>query len=105
MSPKGSKSRPEIWSASTADYLSNFIVTARQIIKQRSLVFLVSDFISLPGWSGPLTQLAQRHELVAVRLYDALEMDLPDLGFIVMQDSETGEQMLVDTHDKKFRTR
>jgi uncharacterized protein (DUF58 family) len=40
-----------------------------------------------------------------VRLYDPLETELPDLGLVVMQDAETGEQMLVDTHDAGFRAR
>jgi uncharacterized protein (DUF58 family) len=43
--------------------------------------------------------------VVAVRLYDHLEMELPDLGLLVMQDAETGEQIFVDTHDRKFRKR
>ena len=51
------------------------------------------------------TQLAKRHEIVAVRLYDPLERELPDMGMLVMQDSETGEQLFVDTHDKGFRKR
>jgi uncharacterized protein (DUF58 family) len=42
---------------------------------------------------------------VAVRVIDPLELDLPDLGLVTMRDSETGEQLLVDTHDKAFRTR
>ncbi len=96
--------RPEMPNAPETD-LSDFITTANQIIKRRSLVFLVSDFISTPGWAHPLARMARRHELVAVRLYDALEMDLPDLGLITMQDSETGEQIFVDTHDKGFRKR
>ena len=43
--------------------------------------------------------------MIAVRLYDPLEMELPDLGLVVIQDAETGEQVLVDTHDARFRTR
>src|SRR5262249_37666257 len=58
-----------------------------------------------PGWEEPLAHLAQRHDVVAVRLYDPLEMDLPDLGLFVVQDAETGEQLFVDTHDKGFRKR
>src|SRR4029434_4409391 len=65
----------------------------------------ISDFISMPGWAEPLTHLAQRHEIVAVRLYDPLEVDLPDLGLLVMRDAETGEQLFVDTHDRAFRKR
>src|SRR5438477_564190 len=67
--------------------------------------FVISDFISVPGWAEPLAHLAQRHEVVAVRLYDPLEMELPDLGLLVIQDAETGEQIFVDTHDRGFRKR
>jgi len=67
--------------------------------------FVVSDFISVPGWEEPLATLARRHEIVAVRLYDPLEMELPDLGLLVVQDAETGEQEWVDSHDRGFRRR
>jgi len=66
---------------------------------------VLSDFISTPGWTEPLALLSQRHEVIAVRLYDPLEMELPDLGLLVVQDAETGEQIFVDTHDKGFRKR
>ncbi|MFO1363586.1 MAG: DUF58 domain-containing protein [Burkholderiales bacterium] len=85
--------------------LREFLETAFQALPRRSLVFIVSDFISAPGWAAPLAHLAQRHEVVAVRLYDPLEMALPDLGLVVVQDAETGEQLFVDTHDAGFRRR
>jgi uncharacterized protein (DUF58 family) len=85
--------------------LREFLEAAFQSIPRRSLVFIVSDFISTPGWAEPLAHLAQRHEVIAVRLYDPLEMELPDLGLLVVQDSETGEQLFVDTHDASFRRR
>jgi uncharacterized protein (DUF58 family) len=85
--------------------LQDFLKTAFQLIPRRSIVFIVSDFISTPGWGEPLAHLAQRHEIVAVRLYDRLEMELPDLGLLVIQDAETGEQLFVDTHDAGFRKR
>jgi uncharacterized protein (DUF58 family) len=74
-------------------------------IKRRSLVFVISDFISAPGWEKALTLLNQRHEVLAIRLWDPVEMTLPDMGLIVMEDAETGEQVYVDTGDKKFRAR
>jgi uncharacterized protein (DUF58 family) len=74
-------------------------------IKRRSLVFIISDFISAPGWERPLTLLNQRHEVLAVRLWDPSETTLPDIGPVIMEDAETGEQLYVDTHDKKFRLR
>ncbi len=74
-------------------------------IKRRSLVFIVSDFICAPGWERPLSLLNQRHEVLAIRLWDPREVELPDIGLIVMEDAETGEQLVVDTHEKRFRQR
>lgn len=74
-------------------------------IKSRALVFVISDFISEPGWERPLSLLNQRHEVLAIRLWDPREIDLPDIGPLIMEDAETGEQLYVDTHDKKFRQR
>jgi uncharacterized protein (DUF58 family) len=85
--------------------LRDLLESAAGLIKRRSTVFVVSDFISEPGWDRPLALLAQRHEVVAVRLLDPLELDLPDLGLLTIRDSETGEQILVDTHDPGFRKR
>jgi uncharacterized protein (DUF58 family) len=47
----------------------------------------------------------QRHEVIAVRLFDPLELELPDLGLVPLRDAETGEQLWVDTHDAGFRKR
>ena len=85
--------------------LTTFFNGALNSIKRRSLVFVISDFISEPGWEKPLSLLNQRHEVLAIRLWDPREVDLPDLGMVVMEDAETGEQLFVDTHDKKFRER
>lgn len=74
-------------------------------IKQRSLIFIISDFISEPGWERPLNILSQRHDVLAIRLWDPREVELPDIGLLLMEDAETGEQLYVDTHDKKFRQR
>ncbi len=74
-------------------------------IKKRSLIFILSDFICAPGWERPLSLLNQRHEVLAIRLWDPLERMLPDLGAVIMEDAETGEQLYVDTHDKNFRAR
>ena len=85
--------------------LSPLLQGGLNAIKQRSLVFIISDFISAPGWERPLSLLNQRHEVLAVRLIDPREIDLPDIGPIMMEDAETGEQLYVDTHDRKFRAR
>lgn len=85
--------------------LKTFLSGALNSLKRRSLVFVISDFISEPGWEKPLSLLAQRHEVLAIRLRDPRETDLPDVGMVVLEDAETGEQLFVDTHDKKFRQR
>jgi uncharacterized protein (DUF58 family) len=85
--------------------LSDLVQTAIHAIPRRSVVFVISDFISAPGWERPLAQVAERHETLAVRLFDPLEQELPDLGIVTMQDAETGEQLVVDTHDRAFRRR
>ena len=85
--------------------LTGLLRSAELAIKRRSAVFIVSDFISTPGWERALSLLARRHEIVAARLFDPLELALPDLGFVVLQDAETGEQLFVDTQDKGFRAR
>jgi uncharacterized protein (DUF58 family) len=97
-------SRPDASRSSETD-LGELLRTGFRVIPRRSLVFIVSDFITVPGWTKPLAHLAQRHEVIAVRLFDPLEMDLPDLGFVLMRDAETGEQLFVDTHDRSFRRR
>jgi uncharacterized protein (DUF58 family) len=97
-------SRPPLDTASATD-LAAFLRGAYQAVPRRSLVFVVSDFISTPGWAGPLAQLSRRHDVLAVRLVDPLERELPDLGLLTMQDAETGEQIFVDTHDTGFRRR
>ena len=96
--------RPAEASAGSTD-LRDLLASAQRSIKRRCSVFVVSDFISAPGWEKALGQLAQRHEVTAVRLYDPLEMDLPDIGLITMRDAETGEQLVVDTHNAGFRKR
>jgi uncharacterized protein (DUF58 family) len=85
--------------------LRELLIAAQRMVKRRSTIFVVSDFVSAPGWERTLGHLAQRHEVTAVRLFDALEMDLPDIGLVTMKDAETGEQIVVDTHDRRFRER
>lgn len=88
-----------------ATELHRLLQAAMANLRRRATVFVVSDFISTPGWEKPLAQLAQRHDVVAVRLLDPLELELPDLGLITLRDAESGEQLQVDTHDAAFRRR
>ena len=96
--------QPRLPSAPFTD-LSPLLEAGQRTIKRRSLIFIVSDFISAPGWERPLNLLNRRHEVVAVRLLDPREVELPDVGALIMEDAETGEQLYVDTHDAAFRRR
>lgn len=88
-----------------ATSLSEFFQLASTAIKRRSTVFVISDFISSPGWDKPLHQLSNRHDVIAARLIDPAENKLPASGIILIQDSETGEQVFVDSEDKGFQRR
>src|SRR5436190_113133 len=88
--------QPQLPSSPFTD-LTPLLAGAMHSIKQRSLVFIISDFISAPGWEKALSFLNQRHEVLAIRLWDKAEVELPDIGLIVMEDAETGEQLYVDT--------
>ncbi len=85
--------------------LSPLLAAGMNAVRKRSLVFVISDFICAPGWERPLSLLTQRHEALTIRLWDPRESELPDVGPIVMEDAETGEQLYVDTHDPVFRAR
>lgn len=85
--------------------LATLLASVSGMIRQRSLVVVVSDFIAAPGWERPLRLLAQRHDVVPIQIHDPLEAVLPDVGEIVLEDTETGERVLVDTGDADFRAR
>jgi uncharacterized protein (DUF58 family) len=78
---------------------------AASTARRRSLVFVISDFIGELNWEAALTRLAYRHEVVVIRVVDPIELDLPDLGLVLLEDAETGEQLLADTSDPLFRQR
>ena len=92
-------------SGGTMTDLARLLDSAFNSIKRRSLIFLVSDFICLPGWDRALNQLNRKHELLAVRIWDPREAHLPNAGVVLIEDSETGAQLSVDTSDKMFRRR
>ena len=99
------RSRPDGETRGDGTALADLLNAAAGTIKRRSLVLVVSDFISRPGWETALARLAQRHEVVAIRLFDPLEMALPELGLVTVEDAETGEQLFIDTADPAFRRR
>ncbi|TMB72446.1 MAG: DUF58 domain-containing protein [Chloroflexi bacterium] len=96
--------RPRLES-SPATALSELLETALRQVRRRSLVFIISDFFTAPGWERGLTLLSRRHEVLAIRLTDPRERELPEIGMVVMNDAETGEHLWVDTSDRRFRKR
>jgi uncharacterized protein (DUF58 family) len=96
--------QPRLQRAPQTD-LSLLLESALRIIGRRSLLFVVSDFLSVTGWDKPLDVLTRKHEILAVRLSDPREAELPDMGAIMFEDAETGEQIFLDTHDHGFRKR
>jgi uncharacterized protein (DUF58 family) len=89
---------------STTD-LDAMLRLAASTARRRSLVFVISDFIGDVDWEPALTRLSHRHEVVAMRIVDPVELELPDLGLILIEDAETGEQLLADTSDPLFQQR
>ena len=85
--------------------LAAALTQIRAFARRRSLILIVSDFLVPDGWQAALGPLAQRHEVVAVRLGDPRETMLPDVGLIALEDPETGDQLLVDTGDRGLRER
>ena len=76
-----------------------------KVSRQRSLVFVVSDFRGPRDWRPPLLELAGRHDIATVEIRDRREQELPDVGELWLVDPETGRQLRVDTSRRKLRER
>jgi len=85
--------------------LNQWLARANGLLKRRSCVFVVSDFMGEFNWAQQMSHLSRRHDTVAARLYDPVEMQLPNAGLMTLQDSESSEQLLLDTANPKFRKR
>lgn len=86
----------------SATNLESALMFLSRAIKTKSIIFVISDFIS-GDFSHALKLLKSRHDVVAVKIGDAREEALPDIGYVMLEDSETGEQMLVNTSDPEVR--
>jgi len=85
--------------------LNQWLARANGLLKRRSCVFVVSDFMGEFNWAQQMSHLGRRHDTVAARLYDPVEMQLPNAGLMTLQDSESSEQLLLDTANPTFRKR
>jgi uncharacterized protein (DUF58 family) len=77
---------------------------AARLLRHRAIVVVLSDFRA-EDWEDPLAQLAARNEVVAITVDDPREYDLPDAGWVELEDQETGQRVLVDTSHTPTRTR
>ena len=89
----------------TTTDLAVLLRAAHGLTRRRSLIVIVSDFISEPGWDALLALLARRHEVVALQVADPREFEIPSVGMVYVEDAETGEQIFVDTDDPVFQRR
>ena len=94
---------PSSRAAATTDLAAMLDTVAS--LARRCLVVVISDFIGTGEWQHPLFRLAHRNEVVALRIIDGADDALPEVGLIVVEDAETGEQLLVDSADPWFRAR
>jgi uncharacterized protein (DUF58 family) len=73
-----------------------------RVIKRRSVVFLISDFLS-EGFYKPLQIANNKHDIIAVKITDPRETGFDSIGLIELEDAETGEVYMIDTASKEFR--
>lgn len=73
------------------------------VIKKRSVVFLISDFLTDTNYRDALKIANKKHDVVALRVVDKTEMHLPEVGLVKLKDNETGKLIWVDTDNKNFR--
>src|SRR4029077_21262418 len=85
--------------------LAAMLDTVARLARRRSLIIVISDFIGDGDWERSLLRLSRRHEVVALRIADGADDDLPEAGLIVVEDAETGEQLIIDSGDPLLRAR
>jgi uncharacterized protein (DUF58 family) len=89
----------------TTTDLAAMLDAAARVARRRALIIVVSDFIGAGDWERSLLRLGPRHEVVALRVTDAADDELPQAGLIVVEDAETGEQLVLDSGDPLLRAR
>jgi len=82
--------------------LNNSLIYLSKILKKRSILFIISDFLSA-NFEKPLKFLKNKHDVILIKLSDIREKEIPDLGYILLEDEESGEQILINSSDVNFR--
>src|SRR5690348_15440763 len=95
---------PGVGTTGTTD-LAAMLDAVAKLARRRALIVVISDFIGDGDWGRSLLRLVPRHEVVALRVTDAADDELPDVGLVVVEDAETGEQLVIDSSDPLLRAR
>jgi uncharacterized protein (DUF58 family) len=90
--------------SSTGTNIATALAYSVRLLRHRAVVVIISDFRA-PDFEQPLRRLARRHEVVAITVDDPRELELPDAGWVQLQDAESGSQVLVDTSHAATRVR
>jgi uncharacterized protein (DUF58 family) len=98
------KSLDELVPKSTRTNLAAGIKLTLDLIKRRSIILLLSDFIDI-NYEKELSMLARRHDLIVLHLRDVREQQLPAMGIVPILDKETGHTLWLNTSGKEFRER
>jgi len=85
--------------------LAAMLDAVAKLARRRALIVVISDFIGDGDWERSLLRLVPRHEVVVLRVVDAADDELPDAGLVVVEDAETGEQLVIDSSDPLLRAR
>jgi uncharacterized protein (DUF58 family) len=85
--------------------LAAMLDAVAKLARRRALIVVISDFIGDGDWERSLLRLVPRHEVVALRVIDTADDELPDAGLVVVEDAETGEQLVIDSGDPLLRAR
>jgi uncharacterized protein (DUF58 family) len=85
--------------------LAGALRRASRLIHRPSLVIVISDFLADSGWQQPMKSLSLRHDVVAARVSDPREGEIPSIGIVTFEDPETGRQIEIDTTSKRLRER
>ncbi len=82
--------------------INNALTYYYQMTKRKSIVFIISDFLNL-GYEKTLKIIAQKHDVIGIRITDPKEEEIPPIGLVNFVDAETGKEIIINTNDRRIR--
>lgn len=83
--------------------ISHAVEFMTRVLKRRSTVFMLSDFYNKRSFQKQLQIASQKHDIMAIQVYDTIAKSLPDVGMLKVEDAESGKELIIDTSSKKLR--